>query len=65
MIKLIFSLLLFGLGYTVGRRIGLKQGKELGLVQTIIDLRIAGLEKGRCPLCFKGAEKAGYNPDED
>ncbi|HWR55681.1 MAG TPA: hypothetical protein VN462_04210 [Negativicutes bacterium] len=61
MIKLIFSLLLFGLGYTVGRRIGLKQGKELGLVQTIIDLRIAGLEKGRCPLCFKGVE----NPDED
>lgn len=57
MIKLVLILMVFGLGYTIGRRIGLKQGKQLGHVQTIIDLRIAGLENGRCPICFRSADK--------
>ena len=51
MIETIIILIVFGLGYTLGRRAGSKQGRQLGLVQAFIDLRINALEQGTCPIC--------------
>lgn len=44
-------LFIFGLGYALGRRVGTKQGYQLGSVQAGIDLRINALEQGICPIC--------------
>lgn len=51
MIEAIIVLMVFGVGYAAGRRIGRQQGEQLGWVQAVIDLRIKALEQGRCPLC--------------
>lgn len=52
LLTLVIAILaVFGLGYALGRRVGAKQGHQLGLAQARIDLRISALEHGRCPIC--------------
>lgn len=52
----ILLLVMFGLGYALGRRFGIKEGRQLGLVEAVINLRIEGLENGSCPICLHGAD---------
>jgi hypothetical protein len=56
--EVIIILIVFGLGYALGRRVGAKQGLQLGVVQAIIDLRIKALEHGTCPICRHGSGTA-------
>lgn len=49
----IFLLLLviFLVGYSAGRRIGLQEGKKEGLALSPLELKRQSLERGRCVIC--------------
>ncbi len=44
-------MVVFLLGYGVGRRIGLKEGRKEGLTLSPLELRRQSLERGRCVIC--------------
>lgn len=52
-IYIIVGLTLFLLGYSFGRRMGIKEGFEKGTRVNTLQLREQLLEKSFCPLCHK------------
>lgn len=63
MIEAVVILMVFGLGYAIGRRVGIKHGQQLGFVQAAIDLRIHALEQGVCPICRFGYDAVKNDTD--
>ncbi|SES69850.1 hypothetical protein SAMN05660297_00291 [Natronincola peptidivorans] len=48
---LIFYLVILLLGYSIGRRIGIEEGREKAINQTVIGLKIDYYNKKKCPIC--------------
>lgn len=58
-------LLVFAVGYGLGRRHGLRQGFALGAAYAPLDLRQRSLERGACVLCAIDTTAGGsYNHNQ-
>lgn len=51
MTQIILIILLLLIAFTFGRRYGYAEGLRMGLATAAIDLRIAALKQGHCPIC--------------
>ena len=51
--KLIIILFILLIGYSIGRRIGLKEGYTKGINEAPINIRKEILKSGLCPFCRK------------
>jgi hypothetical protein len=48
---IIIALLIFLVGYSIGRRTGIKEGYNEGMAYAPIEIKREYFEHGRCPIC--------------
>lgn len=59
--QVLLMMLIFLVGYVLGRRIGMKEGFSRGEKEIPLNLRRETLEKGSCVICSRGLEENGIN----
>ncbi|SDK49384.1 hypothetical protein [Natronincola ferrireducens] len=55
---LICCLIILLMGYSMGRRIGIKEGNEKAFSNTIISLKLDYYNNKSCPICSSSPEKS-------